>query len=179
MFDDDASCSRDARRRKGYLLKGAKQRRHAGAYRERPAASTFQSRIEARLMDFFATLNLPRCPRVVPELTTASERSLAHRQEPQEPDIASRWCEPVNGCENHVSNILDKCQGADRAGAYGRAREAGRARRCDRSCVSSTAAVARAVRSGDARAAGRLAAVISRSGRLWPTKGAQTAGVVG
>jgi DNA-binding NarL/FixJ family response regulator len=128
MFEDDASVFAAMRvGARGYLLKGAK---HAETLRAIRAVGSgeaiFSPTIAARLMGFFAGLTPALAPRVFPELS-AREREILGliAQGHRNADIAARLVLSPKTVRNHVSNLLDKLQVADRAQAVVRARDAG------------------------------------------------------
>jgi DNA-binding NarL/FixJ family response regulator len=128
MFEDDASVFAAMRvGARGYLLKGAK---HAETLRAIRAVGSgeaiFSPSIAARLMGFFSSLTPALAPRVFPELS-AREREILGliAQGHRNADIAARLVLSPKTVRNHVSNLLDKLQVADRAQAVARARDAG------------------------------------------------------
>jgi DNA-binding NarL/FixJ family response regulator len=128
MFDDDASVFAAMRAgARGYLLKGAK---HAETLRAIRAVgdgeAIFSPSIAARLMDFFASIRPATVPQVFPELSDREREVLGFIAEGyKNADIAARLVLSPKTVRNHVSNILDKLQVADRAEAMLRARGAG------------------------------------------------------
>jgi DNA-binding NarL/FixJ family response regulator len=83
----------------------------------------FGAPIASRLMNFFAA---PRLPQVFPELTER-EREVLNliAQGYNNAEIARQLFINIKTVRNHVSNIFNKLQVADRAQAILRAREAG------------------------------------------------------
>jgi DNA-binding NarL/FixJ family response regulator len=128
MFDDDASVFAAMRAgARGYLLKGAK---HAETLRAIRAVgdgeAIFSPSIAARLMDFFASIRPVAVPQAFPELSDREREVLSLIAEGcKNADIAARLVLSPKTVRNHVSNILDKLQVADRAEAMLRARGAG------------------------------------------------------
>jgi len=128
MFDDDASVFAAMRAgARGYLLKGAK---HAETLRAIRAVgggeAIFSPSIAARLMDFFASIRPSAVPQAFPELSDREREVLGLIAEGyKNVDIAARLVLSPKTVRNHVSNILDKLQVADRAEAMLRARGAG------------------------------------------------------
>jgi DNA-binding NarL/FixJ family response regulator len=128
MFDDDASVFAAMRAgARGYLLKGAK---HAETLRAIRAVgdgeAIFSPSIAARLMDFFASIRPATVPQAFPELSDREREVLGLMAEGyKNADIAARLVLSPKTVRNHVSNILDKLQVADRAEAMLRARGAG------------------------------------------------------
>jgi DNA-binding NarL/FixJ family response regulator len=128
MFEDDqlvfAAMRAGAR---GYILKGA---RHDDMVRAIRAAGSgeaiFSPSIAAKMVDYFATLNLHRPPEVFPELSDRERDILALlAQGYKNSEIAQRLVLSPKTVRNYVSNVISKLQVADRAEAIIRARDAG------------------------------------------------------
>jgi DNA-binding NarL/FixJ family response regulator len=128
MFDDDDSVFAAMRAgARGYLLKGDDQ----GEIRRAILAvgngeAIFGPPIAARLMDYL-TVSRPDVPAdVFPGLTDREQQILELiAQGHANPVIASRLGITDKTVRNHVSNIFNKLQVADRAQAIVRVREAG------------------------------------------------------
>jgi len=128
MFEDDQSVFAAMRAgARGYVLKGAKHEEMLRAIRAVSSGEAiFSSSIAARMMNFFATSRA-----VIPQETFSdlTERELevlsliAHGK--SNADIADALTISVKTVRNHVSNIFNKLQVADRAQAAIKAREAG------------------------------------------------------
>ena len=128
MFDDDASVFAAMRAgARGYLLKGAKHMEMLRAIRAVGSGEAiFSPSIADRLMTFFETIRPATPPQVFPELSEREREILSLiAQGHRNPDIAARLVLSPKTVRNHVSNILDKLQVADRATAIVRARDAG------------------------------------------------------
>ncbi len=127
MFEDDdsvfAALQAGAR---GYLLKGALKAEILRAIRAVASGEAiFGPAIARRLMSYFAA---PK-PNAFPELTEREREILTLiAQHRTNPEIAARLGLSPKTIRNHVSNIFDKLQVADRAEAIVRAREAGMGR---------------------------------------------------
>lgn len=131
MFEDDdsvfAALQAGAR---GYLLKGALKAEILRAIRAVASGEAiFGPAIARRLMAYFAVPRPAAPPRAFPELTDREQEILALiEQHRTNPEIAARLGLGPKTVRNHVSNIFDKLQVADRAEAIMRAREAGMGR---------------------------------------------------
>jgi DNA-binding NarL/FixJ family response regulator len=130
MYDDDDSVFAAMRAgARGYLLKGALKAEVLHAVRGvANGEAIFGSALARRLINYFAA---PKAPPVAnfPELTDREVEILsllAQHQSNQE--IADRLSISLKTARNHVSNILNKLQVADRAQAILRAKEAGLSR---------------------------------------------------
>ncbi len=128
MFDDDHSVfsSMQAGAR-GYILKGAS---HAEMLRAIHSVgggeAIFSPAIAVRLMDYFAGLRPTEPPQVFPELTEREREILRLiAQGYKNAEIASHLVLSPKTVRNHITNILNKLQVADRAEAILRARQAG------------------------------------------------------
>ena len=112
---------------KGYLLKGAPKSEVLRAIRAvANGEAIFGPGIAQRLLGFFSASRAARAPRVFPELTgrEAEILELIARGRTNE-EIAAQMVLSLKTVRNHVSNIFNKLQVADRAQAILRAREAG------------------------------------------------------
>ena len=128
MYEDDNSVFMAMRAgARGYLLKGAKYDEVLRAIRAVGAGEAiFSPAIAARLIDYFATIRPAAPPQVFPELSDREREILALiAQGHKNAEIAERLYLSPKTVRNHVTNILDKLQVADRAQAIIRAREAG------------------------------------------------------
>lgn len=128
MFDDDESVFAAMRAgARGYVLKGADQAVMLRAIRSvANGESLFSPEIARRLMHFFANLK-PHVPEdIFPELT-AREREILTliAQGDTNASIAEKLVISLKTVRNHVSNIFNKLQVADRTQAALRARAAG------------------------------------------------------
>jgi DNA-binding NarL/FixJ family response regulator len=128
MFDDDESVFAAMRAgARGYVLKGADQAVMLRAIRSvANGESLFSPEIAQRLMYFFANLK-PQVPEdIFPELT-AREREILTMiaQGDTNANIAEKLVISLKTVRNHVSNIFNKLQVADRTQAALRARAAG------------------------------------------------------
>ena len=128
MYEDDNSVFTAMRAgARGYLLKGAKYEEVLHAIRAVGAGEAiFSPAIAARLIDYFAGIRPAAPPQVFPELSDREREILALiAQGHKNAEIAERLYLSPKTVRNHVTNILDKLQVADRAQAIIRAREAG------------------------------------------------------
>jgi len=128
MFEDDDSVFAAMRAgARGYLLKGADQaeiRRAITAVGNGEAI--FSPAIAGRLMHYFTALGKASLPQAFPDLTEREREILAMiAQGCNNAEIAGRLVLSQKTVRNHVSNIFNKLQVADRAQAIIRAREAG------------------------------------------------------
>jgi DNA-binding NarL/FixJ family response regulator len=128
MFKDDDSVFAAMRAgARGYILKGADQTVLLRAVQAvANGESLFSPEIAKRLMHFFTNLTPTAPTAVFPELT-AREREILTliAQGDTNADIAAALTISVKTVRNHVSNIFNKLQVADRVQAALRAREAG------------------------------------------------------
>ena len=128
MFEDDdsvfAAMLAGAR---GYLLKGADQTEIVRALTAvSHGEAIFSPSIAGRLTHYFSMLRNVSLPQAFPELTEREREILTLiAQGCNNTDIASRLVLSPKTVRNHVSNIFNKLQVADRAQAIIRAREAG------------------------------------------------------
>ena len=128
MYEDDNSVFMAMRAgARGYLLKGAKYDEVLRAIRAVGAGEAiFSPAIAARLIDYFASIRPAAPPQVFPELSDREREILALiAQGHKNAEIAERLYLSPKTVRNHVTNIFDKLQVADRAQAIIRAREAG------------------------------------------------------
>jgi DNA-binding NarL/FixJ family response regulator len=128
MFQDDDSVFAVMRAgARGYVLKGADQDVLLRALRAvAKGESLFGPEIATRLMQFFANLKPTALPELFPDLTARERDILSLIADGQtNAEIAERLVISLKTVRNHVSNILDKMQVADRAQAAIRARESG------------------------------------------------------
>jgi DNA-binding NarL/FixJ family response regulator len=128
MFEDDRTVFAAMRAgARGYVLKGAN---YAEMLRAIQAVSCgeaiFSPSIAVRLMEYFANIQPAAPSPVFPELSDREREILdLIAQGRSNPEIAARFVLSPKTVRNHVSNILNKLQVADRAQAIVRAREAG------------------------------------------------------
>lgn len=128
MYEDDSSVFTAMRAgARGYLLKGAKYDEVLRAVRAVGAGEAiFSPAIATRLIDYFANIRPAAAPQVFPELSVREREILALiARGDRNAEIAERLYLSPKTVSNHVTNILDKLQVADRAHAIIRAREAG------------------------------------------------------
>ena len=128
MFDDDESVFAAMRAgARGYVLKGADQDAMLRAIRSvANGESLFSPEIAQRLMHFFSNLDITPATGIFPELTVREREILELiAQGCTNADIAQQLVISLKTVRNHVSNILNKLQVADRAQAVIRARGAG------------------------------------------------------
>jgi DNA-binding NarL/FixJ family response regulator len=129
MFDDDdsvfAAMQAGAR---GYLLKGASKEETLRAIRAVGSGEAiFSQGIAKKLIQYFSSLatGASAAP-LFPELTEREREILRFiAQGLNNGDIAAKTSLSMKTVRNHVSNIFNKLQVADRAQAIIRAREAG------------------------------------------------------
>lgn len=128
MFDDDNSVFSAMRAgARGYVLKGAKHDEIQRAIRAAGnGEAIFSPAIATRMMQFFAGIRPPQPLDVFPELSNREREVLdliaaGYRNS----QIAEELTISPKTVRNHVSNILNKLQVADRAQAILKAREAG------------------------------------------------------
>lgn len=128
MYEDDSSVFTAMRAgARGYLLKGAKYDEVLRAVRAVGAGEAiFSPAIATRLIDYFANIRPAAAPQVFPELSVREREILTLiARGDRNVEIAERLYLSPKTVSNHVTNILDKLQVADRAHAIIRAREAG------------------------------------------------------
>lgn len=128
MFKDDDSLFMAMRAgARGYVLKGADQQVVLRAIRGvANGECLFSPEIATRLMKFFATLQPSMPEEVFPELTAREREILTHlAQGANNAEIAQSLGITMKTVRNHVSNVFNKLQVADRTQAAIRAREAG------------------------------------------------------
>lgn len=128
MFDDDASVFSAMRAgARGYVLKGADQSAIQRAIRSAASGeSLFSPEIAKRMMQFFGTTQSQSSGNHFPELTDREHEILHYIAggETNE-EIARTLVISLKTVRNHVSNISNKLQVADRTQAAIRARNAG------------------------------------------------------
>lgn len=128
MFEDDQSVFAAMRAgARGYVLKGAKHEEMLRAIRAAGSGEAiFSPTIAARMMSFFATSRRKIAGEAFSDLTDREREilSLMARGD-SNAEIAHILTISVKTVRNHVSNIFNKLQVADRAQAVIRAREAG------------------------------------------------------
>lgn len=128
MFKDDESVFMAMRAgARGYVLKGADQEVMLRAVRAvANGESLFSPEIANLLMDFFANLKPSTTVDLFPELTEREREILALiAQGDNNAQIADKLSITVKTVRNHVSNIFNKLQVADRTQAAIQARKAG------------------------------------------------------
>lgn len=128
MFEDDDTVFAAMRAgARGYILKGADQQEMLRAIRAvYNGEALFGPAIATRLMNFFSTSQTGAPPPPFPELTPREHEVLdLIAQGLNNQIIARRLSIREKTVRNHVSNIFNKLQVADRAQAIIRAREAG------------------------------------------------------
>jgi len=128
MFDDDDSVFAAMREgARGYLLKGALKAEILRAVRAVSSGEViFGAAIAQRMARYFAAIRPAPLSELFPELTGREREILGLiAQHLGNGDIAARLSLSEKTVRNHVSNIFDKLQVADRAEAILRAREAG------------------------------------------------------
>jgi DNA-binding NarL/FixJ family response regulator len=128
LFEDDdsvfAALQAGAR---GYILKDADEEEMMRAIHAiGKGEAIFSPAIAVRLMDYFAGARPPAGADVFPELTEREREILQHiARGESNAAIAEELTISLKTVRNHVSNIYNKLQVADRAQAAIRAREAG------------------------------------------------------
>jgi len=128
MFEDDESVFAAMRAgARGYILKGAEQEEMLRAVRAAARGEAlFGPSIAARLTRFFAAPHPSAAPDLFPDLTDREREVLdLIAQGRNNEAIADELVISRKTVRNHVSNILNKLQVADRAQAIVRARQAG------------------------------------------------------
>ena len=127
MFEDDDSVFAAMRAgARGYLLKGADQTEILRALHSVGSGEAlFGPGIARRLINFFAQIQ-PQSPHPFPELTEREREVLdLLARGRNNAEIAGTLVISQKTVRNHVSNIFNKLQVADRAQAIIRARDAG------------------------------------------------------
>jgi DNA-binding NarL/FixJ family response regulator len=128
MFEDDQSVFAAMRAgAKGYVLKGAKHDEMLRAIRAVSSGEAiFSASIASRMMNFFTASRAVVPPETFSDLTDREHEVLVliARGE-SNAEIAESLSISVKTVRNHVSNIFNKLQVADRAQAAIRARDAG------------------------------------------------------
>jgi len=128
LFEDDESIFTALRAgARGYILKDAEEEEMMRAIRAvGEGEAIFSPSIATRLMDYFATTRNLVPQEVFPELTEREREILTLiARGASNADIAQELTISLKTVRNHVSNIYNKLQVADRAQAVIRAREAG------------------------------------------------------
>lgn len=128
MFEDDDSVFAAMRAgARGYLLKGALKAEMLRAIRAVASGEAiFSPAIAQRMMGYFANVRPTTTADIFPELTEREREILdLIAQHLSNSEIAERLTLSPKTVRNHISNIFDKLQVADRAEAILRAREAG------------------------------------------------------
>jgi DNA-binding NarL/FixJ family response regulator len=124
MFEDDDSVFAAMRAgARGYLLKGSEQEEVMRAIRSIASGEAiFGPAIASRLIAYFSSANATAFPEL-----TGREREVLEliAQGRNNQAIASELVLSLKTVRNHVSNIFNKLQVTDRAGAIVKAREAG------------------------------------------------------
>jgi DNA-binding NarL/FixJ family response regulator len=128
MFEDDRTVFAAMRvGARGYVLKGASSTEMLRAIQAvGDDEAIFRATIAARLMEYFAGVDSAPSAPVFPELT-AREREILDliAQGRTNAEIAARLVLSPKTVRNHVSNVFNKLQVADRTEAAIRARTAG------------------------------------------------------
>ena len=136
MYEDDDSVFAAMRAgARGYLLKGADQEETLRAIKAvSRGEAIFSPAIAKRLIRYFTPMRAAATPpQAFPELTEREREILTLlAQGHNNAEIAQRLVLSPKTVRNHLSNIFNKLQVADRAQAIIRAREAGWGQ--DRSC---------------------------------------------
>ena len=130
LEDDDSVFAAMRAGARGYVLKGADQEQMLRTIRAVAAGEAlFGAGIAERLMNFFSNLTPAGAGKVFPELTEREHEVLELiAQGENNSSIARKLTIADKTVRNHVSNIFNKLQVADRAQAIIRAREAGMGR---------------------------------------------------
>jgi DNA-binding NarL/FixJ family response regulator len=127
MFEDDDSVFAAMRAgARGYLLKGSEQEEVLRAIRSVASGEAiFGPAIASRLIAYFSSANAT----AFPELTDREREVLELiAQGKNNQAIANELVLSLKTVRNHVSNVFNKLQVTDRAGAIVKAREAGMGR---------------------------------------------------
>lgn len=128
LFEDDDSVFSALRAgARGYILKDADEEEMMRAIHAIGGGEAiFSPAIAARLMDYFAGTKASAAADAFPELTEREREILQHiARGENNAAIAAALSISLKTVRNHVSNIYNKLQVADRAQAVIRAREAG------------------------------------------------------
>jgi DNA-binding NarL/FixJ family response regulator len=128
LFEDDESIFTALQAgAHGYILKDAEEEEMIRAIKSvGEGQAIFSPAIAVRLMDYFSTTRSQIPKEVFPELTNREREILtliSHGQ--SNATIADQLTISIKTVRNHVSNIFNKLQVADRAQAAIRARDAG------------------------------------------------------
>jgi DNA-binding NarL/FixJ family response regulator len=127
MFEDDDSVFAAMRAgARGYLLKGSEQEEVLRAIRAIASGeAVFGAEIAQRLIGYFSSANAAAFPELTErerEVLELVARGMANQA------IATELVVSLKTVRNHVSNVFNKLQVTDRAGAIVKAREAGMGR---------------------------------------------------
>ena len=128
MFEDDRTVFAAMRAgARGYVLKGASSAEMVRAIQAVGAGEAiFSPSVAARLMEYFANIQPTAPTPIFPELSDREREILdLIAQGRSNPEIAARLVLSPKTVRNHVSNVLNKLQVADRTEAAIRAREVG------------------------------------------------------
>lgn len=128
MFEDDRTVFAAMRAgARGYVLKGASYAEMLRAIRAVGSGEAiFSPSIAARMAEYFATIQPAAHTPIFPELSEREREVLdLIAQGRSNAEIAARLILSPKTVRNHVSNVLNKLQVADRTEAAIRAREAG------------------------------------------------------
>lgn len=128
MFEDDDSVFAAMRAgARGYILKGAGQAEMLRAIRAVASGEAlFSAGIARRMINYFAAPRPALPEQIFPELTEREREVLDFiARGDNNGEIADRLSLSAKTVRNHVSNIFNKLQVADRAQAIVRARQAG------------------------------------------------------
>jgi DNA-binding NarL/FixJ family response regulator len=127
LEDDDSVFAAMRAGARGYLLKGADRAELLSALRSVALGEViFGAAIARRVMAFFAGSSIAAAAAAFPELTDREREILERIARADSNDaIARTFGLSEKTVRNHVSNILNKLQVADRAAAIVRARDSG------------------------------------------------------
>lgn len=128
MFEDNDSVFAAMRAgARGYILKGADQAEMLRAIRAiANGEALFSAAIARRMISYFARPSPALAAQIFPELTDREREILNFiAQGLNNTEISERLVVAPKTVRNHISNIFNKLQVADRAQAIIRAREAG------------------------------------------------------
>lgn len=128
MFEDNDSVFAAMRAgARGYILKGADQAEMLRAIRAiANGEALFSAAIARRMINYFARPSPTLAAQIFPELTDREREILNFiAQGLNNTEISERLVVAPKTVRNHISNIFNKLQVADRAQAIIRAREAG------------------------------------------------------
>jgi len=127
VFEDDDSVFAAMRAgARGYLLKGAVQAEIVRAIRAVASGEAiFGPTVAQRVIAYFQAVDPSAHPNVFPELTAREREVQLVAQGRSNADIVRALVISQKTVRNHISNVFNKLQVADRAQAIVRAREAG------------------------------------------------------